>query len=158
MTVNQTQSYRQVLDKALLGTLGTCLANMKFGLMCSPMKVTVASLTAATNFDITTSTFKSKVTAYVGVSLLDGEMLPAIGQVISLRVTASGTANSVGSYAITDTGGTAVSPTAGANVGLATLSDDGKTLTFPTTVTAFVLQYIPRPAVTMTADASLVAP
>jgi hypothetical protein len=51
---------------------------------------------------------------------------------------------------MTDTGGTAVSPTAGANVGLAKISDDGTTITFPSTVTAFILEYVPRPAVDMT--------
>jgi len=31
-----------------------------------------------------------------------------------------------------------------ANMGIALLSDDGRTLTFPTTVTAFVIEYMPR--------------
>ena len=47
-------------------------------------------------------------------------------------------------------GATALSPTAGANVGLALLSDDGKSLTFPSTVTAFVIEYVPKPAVDIT--------
>ena len=33
---------------------------------------------------------------------------------------------------------------AGAAVGIARLSDDGKTITFPNTVTGFVLHYMPR--------------
>lgn len=45
-----------------------------------------------------------------------------------------------------------MSPGAGANVGLALLSDDGKSLTFPTTVTAFVLEYVPRSAVDLASN------
>jgi hypothetical protein len=45
---------------------------------------------------------------------------------------------------VSDAGGTALTPTAGANVGLALLSDDGKSLTFPSTITAFVIEFVPR--------------
>ena len=66
-------------------------------------------------------------------------------------VTAATTANTVGSYHLTDSGGTVLTPTASANIGLAKISDDGSTLTFPTSdVTAFVIEYLPRAAVAMT--------
>jgi hypothetical protein len=45
-----------------------------------------------------------------------------------------------------EAGGTAIVPPggAGAAMGIALLSDDGKTLTFPNTITQFTIQYIPR--------------
>lgn len=50
---------------------------------------------------------------------------------------------SAGARLVTDAGGTAAA-------GVATLSDDGKTLVFETTVTGFVLEYYAKPAVDMT--------
>jgi hypothetical protein len=114
--------------------------------MLSPVKITLAGITAIAALDITA--FKkgdATVTVNSGLSDLgSNDALPAIGAIKSCRVTASGTANSVGSYAMTDAGGTGLTPTAGANVGLAKLSDDGKTITFLTTITGIVIEYIPR--------------
>ena len=54
-----------------------------------------------------------------------------------------------GTYGVTDAGGTAIIPPGGASasMGIAKLSDDGKTITFPNTVTGFVITYYPRAAV-----------
>lgn len=134
---------QEVLNKANLNQLPTVVQKMKLGNMLNPVKITVTGLTAAAAIDITTAAVRAAATI-TGLERATGDNLPAILAVKTLRCTASGTANSVGSYAVTDAGGTAVSPTAGANVGLALLSDDGATLTFPSTITAFVLEYIPR--------------
>ena len=84
-----------------------------------------------------------------GLSLDTGEGLPPLGALTSLRVTASGTAGSLGTYILTDPSGTPIVPPGGASaaVGIAKISDDGKTITFPNTVTGFVLQYMPRASV-----------
>lgn len=161
MTTNQTQTYRVVGDKANPNLLGDLLRAMKFGLMCSPIKVTVTGLTAAAAIDITTAAVKAAATI-VGASLATGENLPAIGHIVGLRVTGVGTA-ATGPRAVTDAGGTPAAPPtatayAGASVGLATLSDDGKTLTFEGTVTGFVLYYVPRSAVVMTDDSGFLTP
>ena len=52
----------------------------------------------------------------------------------------------------TDPSGTAIVPPGGASaaVGIAELSLDGSTITFPNTVTGFVLVYSPRPATAVT--------
>jgi hypothetical protein len=133
---------RREMDAGNTNTLGSCASKAKLGTFMTQVKVVAAGLTAAASFDITTAAFKALSTIN-GIDLNTGENLPAMGRVLTLRVTASGTANSVGSYGLTDTGGTAVSPTAGANMGIAKISDDGKTLTFLTTVTAFTLYYFP---------------
>ena len=143
MTLTANKTMQQVLNGANLNWLPTVLQKMKLGNMLSPVKVSVTGLTAASAIDITTTTFRGAATIS-GLDRETADLLPQILAVKTLRVTASGTANSVGSYGVSDAGGTAVSPTAGANMGIALLSDDGRTLTFPTTVTAFVIEYIPR--------------
>lgn len=149
MTLTANKTMQQVLNQSNLNWLPTALQLLKLGNVLSPVKVSVTGLTAAAAIDITTTTFRDAATIS-GLDRETADLLPQILSVKTLRVTASGTANSVGSYGVSDAGGTAVSPTAGANLGIALLSDDGRTLTFPTTVTAFVIEYIPRSATALT--------
>lgn len=151
MTTSEDQTFRDYLNRADPNTLADILRSMKLGNMLVPVKVVFAGLTAAASIDITTAASKAAATI-TGLDLATGEYLPAILSVTSLRVTASGTANTLGTYAITDVAGTMLSPTGNTVVGAARLSDDGKTLTFPTTVTAFTLEYIPRSAQDLTAQ------
>lgn len=137
-TATKTRSLQEVLDEALPGELADALRKLKLGTTHAPMKRTFTGLTAAAAFDLTAIDGTGETAGAANANRLAALLVG------TLRVTASGTGNSVGSYAMTDTGGTTVSPTAGANVGIAKLSDDGKTITFPTTVTAFVVEYIPR--------------
>ena len=159
MTTNKTQTYTRLLDKAAPDLTPDLLRKMHFGKMMTPIKVTVSGLTATATPDITSAAVKAAATI-AGIELETGENLPAIGQVVSLRIAASGTAASVGTYGVTDAGGTAIIPPGGASaaMGIAKLSDDGKTITFPNTVTGFVLVYYPRAAVAMNADAGFMAP
>jgi hypothetical protein len=77
---------------------------------------------------------------------------PPIKSLLALTVTA-GVAGFLGTYILAPTGSTTI--TAGGNlaVGVATISDDGKTITFPagTQATAITVEYVPRPD---TGDAS----
>lgn len=142
-------TYQQWLNRANLNLLPTIFQKMKLGNMLSPVRVVVTGLTATASPDITSAAVLAAATI-TGLERETGDRLPAILAVKSLRVTASGTANSVGSYAMVDgevaDAARALTPTAGANVGLALLSADGTTLTFPSTITAFVIEYIPRSA------------
>ena len=153
MTTTFVQTIQQALERCTPGIIADLVRALRLDKSMSKVKAVATGLTAAASFNITTAAVKS-ASVITGVTLDSDETLPAIGQIVSLRVTASGTANSVGTYAIGDSSATPVSPTAGANVGLATLSDDGKTITFPTTVTAFVISYFPRPTDTQTAFGS----
>lgn len=160
MTTTKVETIRQVLNQASPDELADAFRKIKLGDMLSVIKVTVAALTATAAPDITSAAVKAAATI-VGTTLESGENLPPIGQLLSLRVTASGTAASVGSYIATDTGGTATLPTGGASagVGIAKLSDDGTTITFPNTVTAFVVTYRPRaPAAIGSLDTTKFAP
>lgn len=144
-TTVRKRTIRDVANAADPNQIADVLRKVRFGDMLTPVKAVVAGLTAAASFDITTALFKTFCTI-TGHTLLAGENLSPILHLISLRVVTSGTAGSVGSYVFTDASGTALVPPGGASaaVGLALLSDDGKTITFPNTVTAFTLQYVPR--------------
>lgn len=136
-TSTKNRSTQLVLDEANPNDIANGLAALRLGTVFAPLKRAFTGLTAAAAFDITAIDGTGE-TAGAG----NPNRLPA-AHVRTLRCTASGTANSVGSYIVSDAAGTAVSPTAGANVGIALLSDDGKTVTFPTTVTAFIVEYVP---------------
>jgi hypothetical protein len=98
----------------------------------APFKKVFSALTAADSFDLTAAPLSSSPALVVG----------------TLRVTAA-TANT-GVYIVTDSGGTAAAPAGGAP-GVALLSDDGHTVTFPTgsLVTAFVIEYVPTDPVSV---------
>jgi len=106
-------------------------------------KIDLGTILNVTEYD--TGTIPASAT----VALPGGALL-----VQSARVVTSGTAGSVGPYHVSDAGATpAVQPTAtayaGAAIGLASLSADGTTLTFPNTVTRVVVRYIKKPAVAL---------
>lgn len=147
MTTIAEKTIREILNESDLNSLADVLKKIQFGNMASVIKATVTGLTAAAAIDITTAAVKAAA-SLVGITLRTGENLPAIGAVVGLRVTASGTAASVGNYIVGDLSSTLLVPPGGANtaVGVARISDDGKTLTFPNTITAFNLIYIPRAA------------
>jgi len=158
MTTTTTADFilQDLLDQANPNVLPDGFRKVKLGHMFSQVKAVVTALSATATPDITTAAVKAAA-VITGITLATGENLPAIGKLVTLRVTASGTAASLGTYILTDSGGTAIIPPGGAStaVGIAKISDDGKTITFPNTVTAFVLMYRPAPAVLTSASANL---
>lgn len=127
-----------VIDEANPNDIADGLRLLKLGTVFSGSKRTFTGLTAAATFDLT---------AIDGTGETVGASNPARQPVLvarTLRVTASGTGTSVGAYVLTDVGGTPTSPATSTVAGIATISDDGKSITFPTTVTAFVIWYVPR--------------
>lgn len=147
MTTTRNRTVRRVLNGALPDNAFDALRKIKIGNMLSNVKVVAAALVAGTVFDITTLAFKAKSTI-TGIELDSNEALPPISELISLRVvTATG---NIGTYGVTDAGGVALAPgTANGVSGVALLSDDGKTITFPSNVTAFTLIYKPGPAISL---------
>jgi hypothetical protein len=142
-TNTQSETLGKALDQANPNNLADAFAAAKIGRMLSPVKVVFAALAAAAAHDITDAAHRAAATV-TGLSpaLPTNEVLPAILAVRTCRVTAVGTADT-GDRFISDAGGTPAAK--GANpVGIATLSDDGKTITFEGTVTGFELHYMPR--------------
>ena len=147
-TFTALRTLKLVLDEANPTEIADALRILKLGTINAGLKRTFTGLTAAASFDLTLIDATGETTGTANPN-----RLPAF-TVRSLRVTASGTGTSVGSYVLTDAAGTPTSPATSTVAGIATISDDGKTITFPTTVTAFVIWYVPRPVslATMTAD------
>jgi PPE-repeat protein len=106
-------------------------------------KVALGSLLDVAEYDTGT------ITASADVTLPGGALV-----VQSARVVTSGTAASVGLYLAGDAGITPLLPPGGASagVGYAKLSADGKTLTFPNTVTRVIVRYIKQPAVALSTN------
>lgn len=126
VTATVKETLKSALDEASLNKIADVFAQMDLGTMLTPLKKTFTGLTSATGHDLTDAAHGSGPAALV------------IG---TLRVTAGAAA--AGVRIVGDVGAT---PSAT----VATLSDDGKTLTFEAGVTAFVVEYVPRPAVDMT--------
>lgn len=145
---------RRALNTGSPAAQTSALQKIQAGTQLSKVKVTFAALTSASAQDITSDEAKAAATIE-GISLRDDENLPPIGQVVTLRVTTGTLA--AGPAVVTDEGGT---PTAiGAlAVHVATLSDDGTTLTFQAAVTGFVLTYYPAPAVGLDTNFPLAQP
>src|SRR3990172_11832968 len=134
MTVTANTTLKSALDKANPNQLGDIFAKMKLGTMMLPLKRTFTGLTSAAFFDLTTIDATGET---VGASNANRV---AAQQVATLRVTAGAAA--AGARFTTDDGGTP-------SVTVATISDDGKTVTFGAGVTDFVITYSPRSNVDM---------
>lgn len=148
MTTIQQHTLEESLSSGNPAAVATAMSTIQAGKMLSNVKAVFTGLTSATSFDITSAACKAAATV-TGLKLDADELLPAIGDILSLRVTAGAAA--AGHRNVTDVGGTAAAT-------LATISDDGKTLTFEAGVTAFVLQYRPRAAVALSTRDNFSAP
>jgi hypothetical protein len=149
MTTQVNTTIKTALDQANPSQLADLLRQMKLGTMTAPLKRTFTALTAASTFDLTLIDGAGESPA----SVLNPNRKAAL-LITALQVTASGTAASLGAYTAAVAAATPIVPPGGAGlaVGVATISDDGKTITFPNTVTAFTVIYMPRPSVDMNAD------
>jgi len=145
VTATKKRTVREGLNQGNPAEIALALQKVKSGNMMSTVKAVVTALTALAAVDITAASVKAAA-VITGITLAAGENLPAIGMAMAVRVTASGTAASVGTYILADSAATPLLPPGGANtaVGIASLSADGKTITFPNTVTAFIISYMPR--------------
>jgi hypothetical protein len=139
-TTTLVRSLALVLDQALPGELADAMRSLKLGTLVTPLKRVFTGLVASATMDLTAIDGTGE-TAGVGNAL----RLAMLG-FLYLRVDASGTAASLGNYIVGPPTSTLLIPPGGANVavGVARLSDDGKTLTFPNTITGFTVAYIPR--------------
>lgn len=132
-TATETQSIKKTIDNASPNQLADALRKAQLGTTLQGKKVTLTGLTAAASFDVTT----------IDDPGISGQKLPAILSLNVLRVTAGAAA--AGIRQISDAADTPAAT-------LATLSDDGKTITFEGNVTAFIAHYVPAPAVDLDGD------
>lgn len=126
--MSTSQSIKTVANSGNLNQLGEVAQKVELGTMMQVQQATFTGLTAAAAHNLSDAAHGA---------------LPAVGAMLSLRVTAGAAA--AGGRLVLDAAGT---PSATE----ATISADGKTVTFEANVTGFVIQYMPRAAVSMTAD------
>lgn len=137
-TTTLTKTLLMALDGALPGEFASAAERAKLGTRDTILK-RAFTITASATADLTALDAAGET-----AGALNPNRLP-IKHCRSLRITASGTGASLGAYILTDSGGTAIVPPGGASaaVGVALISDDGKTITFPNTVTQFTVEYTP---------------
>lgn len=138
-TTTKSRSLALVLNESNPNEIASALQKLALGTLLTPLKRTFTGLTGAATYDLTAIDGTGEI-----VGTANPNRLPALA-ITSLRVTAATTATVVGAYGTTDIGGNVVSPATHTIMGVALLSDDGKSLTFASAdVTAFVIEYIPR--------------
>jgi len=144
VTTTAAKTVAVVLDAANPNDLPDALQQVKLGTLLTPLKRTFTGLTGTT----------CVLTAVDGTGETSGATNPnrmAALRVNTLRVTAVTASTDTGSYIVGDVSSTGVTANDSTVVGIATISDDGKTLTFPNgDATAFVIEYIPRASVDVT--------
>lgn len=149
--MSQKFSLREAIDEANPNKLSSALQQMKLGTSLKKIRATIAAMTAASAVDLTAIP-AAKITIDDGPdNVIASGLLPPIGQVTALRVSTSGTANSVGAYIASDDDSTPLIANTSGAVGIAAQSDDDKTLTFPNTITGFVIEYYAKPGSVMKA-------
>lgn len=122
VTATEKSTIKKTINNGSPNDGWDALRKVKLGDMLEPIKETVTLGTPATTINLATQTTAKKAALVVG----------------SVRVTAGAAA--AGPRQITDAGGT---PSAT----VATISDDGKTLTFEANVTTAIISWVPRAAV-----------
>lgn len=151
VTTTQARTLYKMLIDCDPNYMADLFRQMQLGNMMQTFKVTFVGLTTATAHNITDSGHAAGASG-VTVNLPSGyplaeqaSALPAIGVLVALRDTGGAT----GVYVAGDTGCTPFDAS-GSHPGVVKLSDDGTTITFNTTTTGFVIEYIPRSAVALT--------
>lgn len=138
VTTTKTDSVANAMNTGNPASIANAIEQMKLGRMLTPQKWTTVGLTSASAFDLTTAAVAAAATAGPSTSALaTGERLQAALSAAGVAVRVTAGAAAAGPRIVTDSGGT---PSAT----VATLSADGKTITFEAGVTAFVIEYIPR--------------
>lgn len=130
MTATKVDTIKEVLTKASPNQIADALRKVDLGNMLTPVQYDTGTITAIAAVPI-----------------------PGNGALLvqSARVVTSGTAGSVGTYVAGDAGVTPLTPAASTVVGIAALAADGKSITFPSTVTRAIITYVPAPAAALTA-------
>lgn len=148
-TTTLIRSLQLVLDQAPPGEIDDALRLIKLGTALAPLKRVFTGLTGAATYDLTKLDATGEAT---GIN--NPNRLPLLA-LRSLRVATATTASIAGTYVLTDAAGNTVTAATHTVVGIALISDDGTTITFPSAdVTAFTIEYVPQ---TLTAVAAAAA-
>ena len=140
VTATEKDTLQTALDRATPGQTDDALQRVKLGTILTPLKRTFTGLTSLAAQDLTAIDATGETTGVANPNRLAALVIS------NVRVTAGAAA--AGARFIGDTGATP-------STTVATLSDDGKILTFEAAVTAFVVTYVPRASADMASDFAL---
>lgn len=140
-TATSKRSLKTVLDEANPNELADALRKALLGTLLTPLKRVFTGLTAAAAFDLTAIDATGETTGVNNPNRLPALVVQALEGVSESSGTASKGTYVIGVHAVSTT----IDPTNSTVAGVATLSDDGKTITFPEAdVTGFTIIYLPR--------------
>jgi hypothetical protein len=138
-TTTIAPSLQAALNAADPNELADVLRLIGLGNILTPLKRAFTGLTGAATYNLTALDASGETAGAANPNRL------ALLALRSLRVVTATTATSEGVYVLVDSGGSALTPNSSAVVGVAVISDDGTTLTFPSAdVTAFTIEYVPQ--------------
>lgn len=129
VTATHARTIQEVLNAGDANEIADALRKIRFGNMVTPLKRVFTGLSSAASFDLTALDAYGETTGPSNPNRL------AALAVNTLRVV-TGTATGV--RQVCDVGATL-------STSIARISDDGKTITFEAVITAFTIEYIPRP-------------
>lgn len=129
MTATKVDTVQSALDAANPNNVADCLKLVKLGTMVTPLKRVFTGLTSAAAQDLTMIDASGETT---GPSNPNRQPALVVGAILVTTGAAASGPRAPTSAAATPT------------TTFATLSDDGKTVTFDNTVTGFTIEYIPR--------------
>lgn len=140
-TATSKRSLKTVLDEANPNEIADAIRKLRLGTMLTPLKRVFTGLTAAAAFDLTAIDASGETTGVNNPNRLPALVVHALEGVTESSGTASKGTYVIGVHGVSTT----VDPTNSTVAGVATLSDDGKTITFPEAdVTGFTIIYLPR--------------
>lgn len=137
-TTTQKDTVQSALDRADPNQVADALQQIKLGTVLTPLKRSFTGLASSATQDLTAIDATGET---VGAD--NPNRLAALA-VVALS-------DATGAMLVADSGATPMAIGAHNN-GVATLSDDGKTITFPSAQTAFEIVYVPRASVDMASD------
>jgi hypothetical protein len=142
-TATKRRTVVAVMNEGLLQEFSS---NSGLGEVLHPLKRTFTGLTLASAFDLTAIDSTEEIAA--GVNGVNNPYRRGLLCAGTLRVTVTGGGTgALGVRQLSDAGDT---PT----TGIATISNDGKTITFEGTITGFTIEYVPQLAVRLGACAA----
>jgi hypothetical protein len=127
---------QSALDQARPGQTDDLLALIHLGTMLTPLKRIFTGLASSATQNLTEIDATGETTGPSNPNRLAALLISTLRSAAAV-------------YIVTDAGGTASAPGA-SGPGIALISDDGTTITFPSAVTAFTIEYMPRSYTPMT--------
>lgn len=161
ITAIKTLTERIALNSGNPGSFSGAAADVKLGNVLGLVQAKLTFSSGQTSFDLTSQAVKAAITTVAGIDVPSNPTgdpsfspLPPAGRFLSFAVL---TGTNTGAYIQSDTGGTALIPGT-TYPGVFKLSDDGKTVTIPSSATVVSFTYQPQVAISVETAQPIGAP